>query len=84
MNDSFIAAYRNSFRPLIRAPKERLPPRGVWSHALITARVVTFVPDVIFEVLCSKPSLVVPSGDAEGKEAAKDTGVSKKRKRGDE
>ena len=51
--------YRNRFRTLIGAPKERLPPRGVWPHAL--ARVAT-LPDVIFEVLRSKPSLV-PSED---------------------
>jgi Ran GTPase-activating protein (RanGAP) involved in mRNA processing and transport len=37
--------YRNRFRPLIRAPKERLPPLGVWPHAL--AR-VAILPDVIF------------------------------------
>jgi Ran GTPase-activating protein (RanGAP) involved in mRNA processing and transport len=82
--------YRNRFLPLIRAPKERLPPRGVWSHAL--ARVAT-LPDVLFEVLGSKPSLVpsqdteaslVPSEDTEGKEAAEDTGIPTKRKRGDE
>jgi hypothetical protein len=72
--------YRNWFHPLIRAPEERLPPRGVWPHAL--ARVAT-LPDVVFEVLRSKPSLV-PSEDPEGKEAAKNTGVSKKRKHGDE
>jgi Ran GTPase-activating protein (RanGAP) involved in mRNA processing and transport len=72
--------YRNRFLPLIRAPKERPPPRGVWPHAL--ARVAA-LPDVIFEVLRSKPSLV-PSEDTEGKEAAKDTCVPKKRKRGDE
>jgi hypothetical protein len=72
--------YRNRFLPLLRAPKEALPPRGVWSHAL--AR-VAILPDVIFEVLRSKPNLV-PSEDAEGYEAAKDPGVSKKRKRGDE
>ena len=47
--------YRNSFRSLIRAPKERLPSRGVWPHAL--ARVAT-LPDVIFEALLSKPNLV--------------------------
>jgi Ran GTPase-activating protein (RanGAP) involved in mRNA processing and transport len=72
--------YRNRFRILMRAPKERLPPHGVWPRAL--ARVAT-LPDVIFEVLRSKPSLV-PSEDTEGKEAAKDTGVPKKRKCGDE
>jgi Ran GTPase-activating protein (RanGAP) involved in mRNA processing and transport len=72
--------YRNRFRPLIRAPKERLPPLGVWPHAL--AR-VAILPDVIFEVLRSKANLV-PSEDTEGKEAAKATGVPKKRKRGDE
>jgi Ran GTPase-activating protein (RanGAP) involved in mRNA processing and transport len=72
--------YRSRFLPLIRAPNDRLPPRGVWSRAL--ARVAT-LPDVIFEVLRSKPKLV-PSEDAKGKEATKDTGVPKKRKRGDE
>jgi hypothetical protein len=72
--------YRNRFRPLIGAPKERLPPRGVWPHAL--AR-VAILPDAIFDALRSKPSLV-PSEDTEGKEAATDTGVPKKRKRGDE
>jgi hypothetical protein len=65
--------YRNRFRPLIRAPTERLPPRGVWPYAL--AR-VAILPDVIFEVLCSKPNLV-PSEDTEEKEAAKDTGIPK-------
>jgi hypothetical protein len=40
-------------------------------------------PDVIFEVLCSKPK-VVPSQDTGGEEAAEDTDVPKKRKRGDE
>jgi Ran GTPase-activating protein (RanGAP) involved in mRNA processing and transport len=69
--------YRNRFRSLIRAPEEKLPPRGIWPHAL--ARVAT-LPDVIFEVLRSEPKLV-PSEDEEGKEAAKDTG---KRKHGDE
>jgi Ran GTPase-activating protein (RanGAP) involved in mRNA processing and transport len=72
--------YRNRFLPLIREPKERLPPLGVWPRAL--ARVAT-LPDVIFEVLRSKPNLV-PSEDSEGKEATEDTGVPKKRKRGDE
>jgi hypothetical protein len=47
--------YRNRFRSLIRAPK------GVWPRAL--ARVAT-LPDVIFEVFRSKPSLV-PSEDRE-------------------
>jgi hypothetical protein len=76
--------YRNRFRSLIRAPKERLPPRGVWPHLL--ARVATLPADVIFEVLLSKPNLV-PSEDTEGKEqeeAAKDAVVPEKRKRGDE
>jgi Ran GTPase-activating protein (RanGAP) involved in mRNA processing and transport len=72
--------YRNCFLPLIRAPKEKLPPRGVWPRGL--ARVAT-LPDVIFEVLRSKPSLV-PSKDTEGTESAKDNSVPKKRKRGDE
>jgi Leucine-rich repeat (LRR) protein len=47
--------YRNRLLPLVRAPKERLPPLGVWPHAL--ARVAA-LPDVIFELLRSKPSLV--------------------------
>jgi Ran GTPase-activating protein (RanGAP) involved in mRNA processing and transport len=72
--------YRNRFHSLIRAPEDRLPPLGVWPGAL--ARVAT-LPDAIFEVLRSKPKLV-PSEDTEGKEAAEDTGVPKKRKRGDE
>jgi hypothetical protein len=75
-----ILAYRNSFRSLIRAPTERLLPRGIWPDAL--SRVAT-LPDVIFEVLRSKPSLV-PSEDTEGKEAAKDTCVARKCKCGDE
>jgi Ran GTPase-activating protein (RanGAP) involved in mRNA processing and transport len=74
--------YRNRFRALIRAPKERRPPRGVWLHAL--ARAAT-LPDVIFEALRSKPSLV-PSENTESseEEAVKDTGIPKKRKRGDQ
>jgi hypothetical protein len=73
--------YRNCFRSLILAPKERLPPHGVWSRAL--ARVAA-LPGVICEVLCSKPSLLVPYEDREEKEAATDTGTAKKRKRSDE
>jgi hypothetical protein len=61
MQEMEFLGYRNRFRPLIRAPKERLPPRGVWPHAL--AR-VTVLPDVIWEVLRSKPNLV-PSEDRE-------------------
>jgi hypothetical protein len=64
--------FRNRFLPLIRATKEKLPPRGVWPRVL--AR-VTILPDAIFEVLRSKPNLVT---------SAKDTGVPKKRKRSDE
>jgi hypothetical protein len=42
------------------------------------------LPDVIFEVLRSKPQLV-PSEDTEGEEeAAEDTGVPETLKRGDE
>jgi hypothetical protein len=78
MQEMESLGYRNRFLPLIRAPKERLPPaRGIWPHAL--ARAAT-LPNVIFEVLRSKPSLV-PSTDTEGKEVSKDTGVPKKRKR---
>jgi hypothetical protein len=47
--------HRNRFLSLIRAPKKSLPPRGVWPRAL--AQVAT-LPDVIFEVLRSKPKLV--------------------------
>jgi Ran GTPase-activating protein (RanGAP) involved in mRNA processing and transport len=72
--------YRNRFLTLIRASKERLPPRGVWPRALARAAALH---DVIFEVLRSKPNLM-PSEDTEGKEAAKDTGVPTKRKRVDE
>jgi hypothetical protein len=68
MQEIELLGYRNRFLPLICAPKERLPPRGVWPHAL--ARFAT-LPDVIFEVLRSKPTLV-PSAD------------TMKRKRGDE
>jgi Ran GTPase-activating protein (RanGAP) involved in mRNA processing and transport len=67
--------YRNRFLPLIRAPKERLPPRGVWPHAL--ARVAR-LPNVIFEVLRSKPILVPSEHTKEGTETAKDIEVSKK------
>jgi hypothetical protein len=80
MQEVECLGYRNRFLPLIRAPEETLPPRGIWSHAL--AR-VAILPDVIFELLRSKPSLV-PSEETEGKEAVEDTGAVKKRKRGDE
>jgi hypothetical protein len=50
--------YRNRFLTFI--PEETDRPRGIWSHAL--ARIAT-LPDVIFEVLRSKPSLVLPSED---------------------
>jgi hypothetical protein len=43
--------YLNRFLSLLRAPKERLPPRSVWPRAL--AR-VSSVPDVIFS--CSVPN----------------------------
>jgi hypothetical protein len=58
--------YRNRFLSLVRTPEETHRPRGFWPHAL--ARVAT-LPDVIFEVLRSKPSLV-PSEDMK---ATKDT-----------
>jgi Ran GTPase-activating protein (RanGAP) involved in mRNA processing and transport len=73
--------YRNCFRTLIRAPKERRPPRGIWVHAL--GRVAT-LPDVIFEVLRSKPNLVPSENTETSKEqAATDTDLPKKRKHGD-
>jgi Ran GTPase-activating protein (RanGAP) involved in mRNA processing and transport len=80
MQETERLGYRNRFRALIRAPKERLPPRGLWHHAL--ARFAE-LPDVVFDALRSKPKLV-PSEDTEDKEAAEDTGNPKKRKRGDE
>ncbi len=58
-----------------------MPARDVWCHAI--AR-VAILPDVVFEVLRSKPNLVPSEDTAEGKEAAIDTAVPKKRKRGDE
>jgi hypothetical protein len=69
--------YRNRFRSLIHIPKDTPPPRGFRSQAL--ARQATFS-DVVFEVLCSIPSLV-PSKTSGGIEGAKDMG---KRKRNDE
>jgi hypothetical protein len=69
--------YRNRFLSLIGAPKESCPPRGVWPHAL--ARVAT-LPDVIFELLRSRPNLV-PSEDTDGKEAATVTGVPEHRRK---
>jgi Ran GTPase-activating protein (RanGAP) involved in mRNA processing and transport len=73
--------YRNRFRTLIRAPEERRPPRGIWVQALTQ---VAPLPDVIFEVLRSKPNLV-PSENTESsrEEAAIDTSIPKKRKHGD-
>jgi hypothetical protein len=69
MQEMECLGYRNRCLTLMRAPKEthrprgapkdRLPPRCVWSHAL--AQVAT-LPDVIFEVLRSQPNLV-PSTD---------------------
>jgi Ran GTPase-activating protein (RanGAP) involved in mRNA processing and transport len=71
MQEMERVGYRNRFLPLIRAPKERLPPLAVWPHALAQ---VAILPDVIFEVLRSKPSLVL-SADAEDKEANEDTDI---------
>jgi hypothetical protein len=77
MQEMESLGYRNRFLSLIRAPKESLPPLGVWPHAL--ARVAKF-PDVIFEVLRFKPKLV-PSEDTGEEEAAdfpsEDTGGDK-------
>jgi Ran GTPase-activating protein (RanGAP) involved in mRNA processing and transport len=80
MQEMERVGYRNCFLPLIRAPEERLPPCGIWPHALARTAIL---PDVIFEVLRSKPSLV-PSEEVEGKEAANNSGLAMKRKRGDE
>jgi hypothetical protein len=80
MQEMECLGYRNRFLTFICAPEEAHRPGGIWPHAL--ARVAK-LPDVIFEVLRSKPKLV-PSEDTEGKGAAKDTGVPKNRKRVDE
>jgi hypothetical protein len=68
MQEMERVGYRNRFRPLIRAPTERLPPRGIWPHALAG---VAMLPDVIFEVLRSKPSLVL----SEDMEATEETEI---------
>jgi hypothetical protein len=60
---------------LIREPQERHPLRDIWPRAF--ARVAT-LPDVIFEVLRSKPSLV-PSEETGVKELVEAIGVPKKR-----
>jgi Ran GTPase-activating protein (RanGAP) involved in mRNA processing and transport len=64
--------YRNRIFSLMRAPKKTLPPRGVWPHALARDGIL---PDVIFYVLRSKPSLV-PSGDTDDMEAIEGTEIS--------
>jgi Ran GTPase-activating protein (RanGAP) involved in mRNA processing and transport len=58
MQEKERLGHRNRFLLLIRSPKERPPPRGVWPHAL--ARAAAY-PGVIFEVLCCNPSLVPTS-----------------------
>jgi hypothetical protein len=45
MQEMERVGYRNRFLPLIRAPEERLPPRGVWPPALAW---VATLPDVLF------------------------------------
>lgn len=47
--------YRNRFRPLVRASVDAAPPLGLWSYALTK---VAALPDALFYVLRSKPSLV--------------------------
>jgi hypothetical protein len=62
--------------PKLLSPFVRCAERGAtasWCLALCAFRVAT-LPDVIFEVLRSKPSLV-PSEDTGGTEAAKDTDI---------
>jgi Ran GTPase-activating protein (RanGAP) involved in mRNA processing and transport len=66
MQEMECLGYRNRCLTLIRAPKETLPPLGVWPRAL--AR-VAILPDAIFEVFRSKPSLV----------SSEDKGDSRKR-----
>jgi hypothetical protein len=48
--------YRNRFRPLVRASVGTAPPLGLWSHALAKGAAL---PDALFYVLRSKPSLVL-------------------------
>jgi hypothetical protein len=60
MQEMKRVGYRNRFLPLLRAPIERLPPFGIWRHAL--ARVAK-LPDVIFMVLRSKPDLLSPPSE---------------------
>jgi Ran GTPase-activating protein (RanGAP) involved in mRNA processing and transport len=57
---------RNRFLSILRTPEEAHRPRGVWPRAL--ARVATF-PDVIFELIRSKPSLVRSEENVEATEA---------------
>ena len=80
MQEMERVGYRNRFLPLIRAPKERLPPLGFWPHAL--ARMAA-IPDVVFAVLSSRPNLASFQDREEKEAASKDTGVLKKRMRGD-
>jgi hypothetical protein len=53
MQEMERVGYRNRFLPLIRAPKERLPPRGVWSHAVAGAATL---PDVILRSYVPNPA----------------------------
>jgi hypothetical protein len=73
----------NASERVVLALAESLPGIKVLQRLDLSWRRVATFPDVIFEVLRSKPNLI-PSEDTGGKEAAKDTGVTKKRKCGDE
>jgi Leucine-rich repeat (LRR) protein len=52
MQEMESLGYRNRFLALIRAPKERLPPRGIWPRALARDGIL---PDVIC-LRCSVPN----------------------------
>jgi hypothetical protein len=60
MQEMKSLGYRNHLLYLMRAPKKTLPPRGLWPRALARDGIL---PDVIFDVLRSQPSLA-SSGDA--------------------
>jgi Ran GTPase-activating protein (RanGAP) involved in mRNA processing and transport len=56
MQEVQYLGYRNRFRPLVRASVGTAPPLGLWSHALAKGAAL---PDALFYVLRSKPSLVL-------------------------
>jgi hypothetical protein len=55
MQEVQAVGYRNRFRPLVCASVDTAPPLGLWSPALSK---VAALPDALFYLLRSKPSLV--------------------------